>query len=322
MHDTTPMIYWLPPQHHEQAAYGEPRSSDERVDLAVIIVSWNVKSHALANIEGLLQSQGTVTAELIVIDNASQDGTVEVVRQKYAEVRVIANDHNAGFAGANMQGMLAAHARHCLLLNPDMRVEPDALQKTVEYLDAHPDVAVVGGRLASSQGGLVKSVRRFPDVWSQLLIILKLPHLFPHVLDRYLYPDFNYEREQSVEVVRGSYFAIHERAIEILGGLDTRYFIWFEEMDYCKRAIHHGFKVMYVPWIRATDYVGRSFAQTKRFLSQQRMTKSMTQYFDVWHPWWQSRLISLVRYIGLGITWLADQWLTLRGIKEYHSTKT
>ncbi|MDO8617739.1 MAG: glycosyltransferase family 2 protein [Candidatus Uhrbacteria bacterium] len=303
-------IFFLPPRH------------SERVDLAIVTVSWNVKDHLIQNYEALLNSHGQITAEIILIDNDSKDGTRETIRERFPLVRVIANDRNAGFAAANMQGMLAAHARHCLLLNPDMRVEPDALQKTVEYLDAHADVAVVGGRLLSANGQIVKSVRRFPDVWSQLLIILKLPHLLPRVLDRYLYPDFDYAREQSVEVVRGSYFAIHERALEILGGLDTRYFIWFEEMDYCKQAIGRGFKVMYVPWICATDYVGRSFSQTKRFLSQRRFTKAMVQYFEKWHAGWQWRLLSLARYVGLCIAWLADQWLVRRGAKEYRSTKT
>ena len=132
------MIRWLSPEHKE------------KVDLAVLIVSWNVRDLLLQNLEALLQSEGDISAEVIVIDNASQDGTAAAVHERFPQARVIANDRNAGFAAANAQGLAASCARHVLLLNPDMRVEKDALAKTVAYLDAHPEAAVVGAKLVSS----------------------------------------------------------------------------------------------------------------------------------------------------------------------------
>lgn len=291
------IIQWLPPLH------------SERTDLAVLIVSWNVKDLVLKNIEALFKSEGSIKAELIVIDNASKDGTVEAIRAQFPNVRVIANNYNAGFSLANTQGMVAMHARHCLLLNPDMSVEPATLQKTVTYLDAHSDVGIMGAHLMTADGKNVDHVRRFPTFWSQLAIILKLPHLFPTIVDHYLAKDFDYSREQMVDSIRGSYFAIHERALERCAALDTRYFIWFEEVDYCKKVQAQGMKVAYVPDIHAIDYVGRSFAQRESFWKQKNFTRSMVQYFEKWHPWWETLILKAVRLVVLAGVWLIESAL-------------
>ena len=278
----------------------------ETADLAVLIVNWNVKDSLLQNLNALFQSQGSISAEAIVIDNASTDGSVEAVREKYPLVTVIANAENRGFSAANNQGMAVMRARHCLLLNPDMVVAPDALQKTVEYLDAHPTVAVASGKLTRENGSVLETVRHFPDIWSQLAILFKLPHLFPKIVSRYLCHGFDYDREQSVDSVRGSYFAINGNALKDLGGLDQRYFIWFEEVDYCRNAAKHGWLVMHVPSISAMDRVGRSFAQRRLYWKQKNVTKSMAQYFEKWHPGWQTWLIKIVRPPLLAAAWVVD----------------
>lgn len=290
----TQLVEWLAPGHEKKA------------DVAVLIVSWNVKELVLKNIHALLESEGTMSAEVIIIDNASKDGTVDAIHAQFPQVRVIINTYNAGFSLANTQGMIAMHARHCLLLNPDMRVEADSLQKTVEYLNTHPDVGVMGARLQSDAGTIVEHVRRFPSLASQLAILLKLPHIFPNSVDQYLAKDFDYAREQAVDSIRGSYFAIHETALERCAGLDTRYFIWFEEVDYCKKVMEQGLRIMYVPDVRATDFVGRSFAQRESFWKQKNFSRSMVQYFEKWHPWWEALVLKAVRLIVLAAVWIVD----------------
>ncbi len=265
-----------------------------------------MKALLLESLRALFASEGSISAEVIVIDNASQDGTVEAIHTQFPQVRVIANHRNVGFARANMQGMLAMRARHCLLLNPDMRVENDAVSKTVSYLDAHTDVAVLGARLSKPDGQGIPSVRRFPTLGSQLAILFKLPRFIPSFTRHYLATDMDYALEQEVDSVRGSFFAIHRRALDALGGLDTRYFIWFEEVDYCKRAVSQGWKVMYVPTIRAVDYIGQSFAKRATYWKQRQFTKSMAQYFFAWHPWWQGMVIAILRTIPVAAAWITD----------------
>lgn len=284
-----------------------PEKPQEQVDLAVVIVSWNVKDLLKANLDCLAQSQGELKVQVVVVDNASKDDSVKMVHEEYSWVTLIANKDNLGFAKAVNQGIQAAPSRHVLLLNPDMRVEPETLQKIVDYLDLYPDVGVVSGLLKKEDGSVLHSVRRFPDVWSQAAILLKLPHLFKNITKNYLFEDFDYMREQTVDSVRGSLFGINHSVLKQLPGLDERYFIWFEEVDYCKAVHAHGMKVMHAPSIVAHDYVGRSFAQRKRFWKQNQFSRSMLTYFQKWHPGWRAWLIAIIRPFPLAAAWIADK---------------
>ncbi len=274
-------------------------------DLAVIIVSWNVRDVLLKNIDSLRQSSG-VNIEIIVVDNHSKDGTVDALRASYPDVTVIANTENHGFSKACNQGIEASNSRHILLLNPDMLVEADALAKTVAYLDSHPDVAVVSGKLLNKHGKPIHHFRRFPTIGDQLVVMFKLGKLFPRLLDKYHALDLNPDHEQSVDTVRGSYFAINRTALDKLGTLDERYYIWFEEVDYCKRAHFHKMKVMYVPSIVAHDLVGESFKQRHLFWKQTHFMRSMLSYFEKWHPGWRVWVIRAARPAVLIAAQVAD----------------
>lgn len=276
-------------------------------DLAIIIVSWNVKALVLKNLEALRQALVGLSVQVVVVDNASADGTVEAVRASFPEVTVIANTDNVGFAKACNQGIGASHSRHVLLLNPDMQVEADAVRMTIAYLDTHPEVGVMGAKLIGADGKTIPHVRRFPTFWDQLATLLKVPHFFPHFLDRYLGKDFDLDKEQFVDSVRGSYFAINRTALERLGGLDERYFIWFEEVDYCKQVHAAGLKIAYVPSIIAHDLVGRSFAQRDSYWKQKNFTRSMVTYFKKWHPWWQGTALAAARVFVLAVAWVLSR---------------
>lgn len=292
-------------------SFVDPRSDASISDLGVVIVSYNVCDLLQENLRALFASVGEGRIEVIVVDNASRDASVAMTRTEFPLAYVVANTHNAGFAGAVNQGIAATRARHILLLNPDMRIEADTLSKTIAYADrvSKEKVAVIGGFLQTEAGKILPTVRRFPDVWSQLAIILKLPHIFPNlqVLKRYHAEDFDYTKEQDVDSVRGSYFVLTETGRAELGVLDSRYFIWFEEVDYCKNAISKGWKVRFTPELRATDFVGRSFQQVTRLWAQIQFTRSMVQYFAKWHPGSDVMLLKCARVMGISQNWLVDQ---------------
>lgn len=278
-------------------------------DIAVVIVSWNVREILLKNLEALFQSRG-VNFEVILVDNHSKDGTVDIVACDFPDVKVIGNTSNHGFSKACNQGIEASHGRHILLLNPDMIVEPDALAKTVEYLDAHPDVAVVSGKLLNKHQKPIHHFRRFPTIADQLVVMFKLSHVFPKLLKRYHGLDLDPDHEQSVDTVRGSYFAINRTALDTLGLLDERYFIWFEEVDYCMRAHSHKLQVMYVPSIVAHDLsnlVGQSFKQRSLIWKQTHFLRSMLSYFEKWHPGWRVWVIRAGRPAVLIASIVADK---------------
>ncbi len=257
-------------------------ASNSQKDLAVIIVSWNVKDAVLENLRSVFASEPILALDVILVDNASEDRTVEAVREAFPDVRVIANKENLGFAAACNQGLAASSARHALLLNPDMRVEPDALAKTVDYLDAYPNVAVIGARLVGADGKPMHHLRRFPTWKDQFVILFKLGRFFPKTIDHYMGRDLDLELEQDVDTVRGSYFAMNRSALDSIGLLDERYFIWFEEVDYCRRTREKGMVVRYVPSIVAHDSVGKSFAQRSRWWKRKQFMTSMMKYFLKW----------------------------------------
>ncbi|MBI4135514.1 glycosyltransferase family 2 protein [Candidatus Uhrbacteria bacterium] len=294
------------------------------MDLSIVIVSWNVEEklkECLRSIEDTLAAprdqataeSGLVTPaafsyEVFVVDNASKDGTVQMVEQEFPWVHVIANDFNAGFAKANNQAIRLSQGRYVLLLNPDMRLFQGTLEGMVKFMDEERNarVGVAGCWLVDEQGNTVPQVRRFPTIKDQLAIMLKVPHLFPRVLDSYMMQDFDYSKEARIDSIRGSFFMIRRETLDKIGLLDEGFFIWFEEVDFCKRAIAAGFEVAYTPTVKAVDYVGQSFKQMKLYPKQKMFTRSMIYYFKKHRPWWEAELLDWLRPVALSAVWLGD----------------
>lgn len=269
------------------------------MDLSIIIVSWNVKEKLRKNLKALLESEGDFKYEIFVVDNASSDGSAEMVRQEFPQVKLIANSDNLGFAKANNQAISAAAGRFILLLNPDMMVNKETLVQILVWARAHQDATVVGCRLIDEQGKTIKQVRRFPKFFDQLLVISKLPHVFPFLLNKYLCSNFNYDIPSRVDSVRGAFFLINTENYQKISGqtkpyLDERYFIWFEEVDFCRQVYQQGGQVWYTPSAQCLDYVGQSFAQVKRVKTQAYFRDSMLKYFAKWESPWQTKVLVMV----------------------------
>lgn len=277
------------------------------MDFSIIIVSWNVKDRLRANLQALADSQGESSCEIIVVDNASHDGTAAMVQSEFPTVRLIANQENQGFAKACNQGMREAQEKVFILLNPDMRVQPTTLSHLKQWLTTNPQADVVGIKLVDEQGTLVRHVRRFPKWTNQLAIILKLPHIFPAILHHYLQIDFNYEAAAAVEVVRGAFFVLPRRTVERFGYLDERYFLWFEEVDYCRTVHEQGGQVWYTPVAQAEDFVGQSFAQVSRPKKQAYFRDSMLTYFKKWHAQWQVVILQLAWEVAEALVWYGEK---------------
>lgn len=257
------------------------------MDISIIIVSYKVKELLRNNLEALFESQGDLSQEIFVVDNNSGDGSVEMVRKDFPQVNVIANSENLGFAAANNQAIRRCSGKYVLLLNPDMQVFPDTLEKMVSWMDHHPEAGVAGCKLVNEQGEVIPHLRKFPGFWDQLAIVLKLPHLFPFVLNRYIPKNIDYNQEQEVDSIRGSFFMIRGEVLKELEGLDERYFIWFEEVDLCRHLKETGWKVMYTPEVQCRDHIGKSFTQVPKGRTQKYFRDSMLKYFRKWHPGWQ-----------------------------------
>jgi GT2 family glycosyltransferase len=272
--------------------------------LTVIIVSYNVKEKLRDNLSVLLKSKTNFEFEIFVVDNDSKDGSSDMVKNEFPNVKLIENDENLGFAKANNQAIKQADSEFILLLNPDMRVMPDTLQNMITWMEAEPWVSVAGCKLVDEGGNIIKHVRRFPNVWNQLVIVLKIPHVYPRSLDRYLRKDFDYDKPAMVDSIRGGFMMIRRSLIDKIGVLDERYFLWFEEVDYCKTAgmiknDQPAGEVWYTPAAVCVDYVGQSFKQLSRAQAQKHFRDSMLKYFKKWHPGWRYWLLRSAWPLGI-----------------------
>ncbi len=269
------------------------------MDLSVVIVSWNVKDKLKNNLATLFKSQGDFKFEVFVVDNNSTDGSTALVSAEFPQVKLITNSDNRGFAAANNQAIKETSGQFILLLNPDMQVEPDTLSKTLIWARQNPEATVIGCRLINEQGETIKQVRRFPKLFDQLMIALKLPHLFPGIVNKYLASDFNYEEAAPVDSIRGAFFLINRASYQKISGenlplLDEQYFIWFEEVDFCRQVYKLGGTVWYTPASRCLDYVGQSFKQVPRGQAQKYFGASMVKYFRKWESAWEAIILEVV----------------------------
>lgn len=249
-------------------------------DVSVIIVNWNV-SGLLARCLASLQEQRGVTAEIFVIDNASSDGSTEMVRSKFPSVRLIANKQNRGFAAANNQGLREATGRHLFLLNPDTIIPPTTLASIVRYFDLHANVGVIGPQIRNPDGTVQASIRRNPDFLSQALVLLKVHAFAPGIpsVRRYFAADFDYFAAAQVEQVMGAALAFRRKLLNDVGLFDEEFFLWFEEVDFCRRAQKTGWKIQYIPDICITHVGGQSFQQLLNLQQQIIFDKSLLRYF-------------------------------------------
>lgn len=269
------------------------------MDLSIVIVSWKVKNKLSANLSALFKSQGDFKYEVFVVDNYSSDGTVEMVNSEFPQVTLIANKENLGFAAANNQAIKQTSGKYILLLNPDMQVRPNTLFKMLDWVKNNPRATVSGCKLVNERGEVIRQVRRFPKFSDQLAVALKLPHVFPKIVDHYLASDFDYSQAAKVDSIRGAFFLINREAYEKISAskpplLDERYFIWFEEVDFCRGVTRFGGEVWYTPVAECVDYVGASFAQVKRGQAQKYFSDSMIKYFQKWEAPWQARFLKFI----------------------------
>lgn len=275
--------------------------------LSVITVTWNNEDQIRTCIESVLSACQTCEFEHYIVDNGSTDATVAIVRS-YPHTQLITNEYNAGFSHANNQAVLEATGEYVLFLNADMRLAVGSMNTMLDWMDSRPEVGLASPKLINEHGELnvEATPRRFPRLWEQVSLILKLIHVFPGMLNKYHMREFDPDREQQVDSVRGSFMLVRKSILDSLGwGFDPRYFIWYEDVDLCREVWAMGKEVVYTPVITAVDFVGQSFKQRTSVWKQQQFTKSMLLYFQKWEPWYIWIWIWITRPIGVALVCIA-----------------
>ena len=287
-------------------------------DLSVVTVNWKVADLVGELLGSIHANKEDLAVEVYVVDNDSRDHIEDVVAKFRARsdvpVTLIRNDRNLGFAKANNQAIRRCSGRVVALLNPDTRVTKGALKRMLDWMAARPDVGIAGPKLLNQDGSLQESVRRFPRLVDQALILLKLQHLWPSAppFRTYLAKDFDYGKEQDVDQLMGAALFVRRKVFEGVGLLDERFFIWFEEVDFCKRAKAAGWGVVYVPSVQVVHHGGASFAQAMTLRKQRYFSASMAKYFRKHRGTWTLLVLALPMLIGLLAASLLSLWTSVR----------
>ena len=260
----------------------------------MIVVSYNTRDLLRACLESVFRKSLSHSFDVWVVDNASSDGSADMVRERFPCVRLIANETNAGFAAANNQAIRASAGRHLLFLNPDTEILSGSLDRMIDELDQHADVGLLGVRLVYAGGQFQHSCFRFPGLAQAFL---DLHPLHPRLLDSPLngrYPRQAYERPMDIDHCLGACFMM-PRATGL--EFDEAYFMYVEEIDLCWRLKRAGWKLRYLPELTVLHHAGASTSQRRPDMQAQLL---------------RSRRIFNRRYHGplFNLTWEAMQFLS------------
>ena len=249
------------------------------IDVSVVLVSYNTRDLLLEAITSVIADDQRCTTEIIVVDNDSRDGSADAVSTMFPDVRLVKSPENVGFAAGVNLGLRNTHGRFVLLLNPDSRVKIGSIDALADYLDAHDNVGIVGPRVVDGAGRNQTSAWQFPSLVNLVLSGTYAYKLFPQssVLNR--------ERLAGaplagrVDAVSGCAFMLRREVLEAIGPLDSSFFMYLEETDFCLRARMAGFETHFVPAGEVVHLGGKSSEQQPRrnFLEYRR---SQLKYFS------------------------------------------
>ena len=256
------------------------------MDVSVIIVNWNTQSLLRNCLTSVYECAGAIDYEIIVVDNASTDGSAEMVRNDFQDVILIENTENRGFAAANNQGMAIAKGKYVLLLNSDTIVLANSIAKAVRFADENLQTAVMGCQVLNQDGSIQQTCFKFPSILNMLLSSTYLYKLFPRnkFFGREQMTWWDRSDVRQVDVVTGCFMLVRREAIEQVGPMDERFFMYGEETDWCYRFREKGWKIMFAPVGQIIHFGGQSTAKRPVVMIIQ-LRLSILKFIKKHHSW-------------------------------------
>jgi GT2 family glycosyltransferase len=266
--------------------------------LAIVIVSWNAKGYLLDCLRSIHEHPFHSSLEVVVVDNHSSDGSPKAVAEQFPQVTLIRNGTNLGFARGNNLGITQTNSRYVALVNSDVVVLPGCLNRLVEYMDAHPEVGLCGPRILNPDGSLQPSCRKKPRLWGSLCTTFSLHQLFRRscFFSGPFMNFFAHDRELEVDVLSGCFWMASREAIREVGLLDEAFFMYAEDLDWCKRFHNAGWGVKFFPGAEAIHHGGKSSenAPVQFFVEMQ---KANLQYWQKHHRPWEQQVFLLLFFL-------------------------
>lgn len=277
--------------------------------LSIVIVNWNTRQLLDDCLESIYRTLPRFLFSVIVIDNASSDGSTEMVRDRFPEVHLLENQENVGFAKACNQGIrLAGDAEYILLLNPDTVVLSDALQVLVDFMDDHPQVGAAGLRVIGPDGSLEQSCYVTPTLWREFVRLFHLGRIFPN--SAYRMDGWDTDTPCRVDIIQGDCLLLRKATLDEVGLLDERFFIYSEDFDLCYRLQLANWLLYWVPQAQVVHYGGQSTGQAsaEMFL---KLYQSKLLYFRKHHGHAAALVYKVLLYVTALSRFLLIPWAML-----------
>ncbi|MCS7066857.1 MAG: glycosyltransferase family 2 protein, partial [Fimbriimonadales bacterium] len=233
--------------------------------LSLCIVNWNTRELLRACLRSIYQYPPDEPFEVIVVDNASTDGSAEMVRAEFPQVILMANSENRGYARGNNQAMERAQGEFILLLNPDTEMRPNTLRNALRFLREHPEVGAIGAKQLFPDGRVQPSVRGFPTPRNLLFEVLGLARLCPRsrLLAAYRMRWFTYDHPMPVDQPMGTFLMVRRAVLEQVGLMDEAFPLFFNDVDWCYRIWQAGWQIWFVPEVEILHHGGASTRQVR-----------------------------------------------------------
>ncbi|MCP4572416.1 MAG: glycosyltransferase [bacterium] len=293
------------------------------VKLAVVIVHYNTSDDLARCLESLNAYGPPDDFRIVVVDNASRDEGLAEVHRRFPDCEWIFNADNQGYSRGCNRGLAAVEAEYYLLLNPDVVVKPGALARLLEFADAHPRAGIIGPQLLNEDGTIQHSCRRFYTFWTLVLRRTFLGRLFPdsRPVRRHLMQDFDHRSARPVDWLLGGCLLVRRSAVDRTGPMDERFFLYFEDVDWCYRMWRAGCEVLYTPDARFVHRHRRSSAQGATSRSFWLHLGSLISFYEKWGAlvWlfkkWRDPLLLFVMWL-LDMTGLAAAFGLAYGLRN------
>lgn len=260
------------------------------IDISIIIVNWNTKEYLRQCLQSIRDNVHDVSYETIVVDNGSEDGSPEMLEEHFPWVTLIETGANLGFAKANNIGMKAAGGRYYCLSNSDIVVKPGSIELLVEFMDSNEDVGIAGPRILNSDDSFKPSCRRAPSEISQFARAVWLDTVFPKLGSHMTASEHQHMRD--VDVIVGCFWIARREAVDEIGMLDERFFIYSEDNDWCRRFNSSGWRVVYNPETTII-HIGGVSSSNDPITFYIAMMKSNIQYWQKHYGSFRTKLLVL-----------------------------
>ena len=293
----------------EETAPGAQDRASLAPRVTVIIVSYNTKGPLLDCLESLETERRTLPLDVIVVDNNSTDETPFAVATSFPWVHLLVNRENVGFARAVNQGLEFSTGDFVLLLNPDTIVPAGSIAASVQELANHPDTGMLGCKLVRPSGDFDHAAKRgFPTIASALYYFLGLSRRYPESprLSQYTASHLGIDEPGQVDAINGAFMLVRKEALVEVGAMDERYWLWAEDLDWCKRFWDQGWKVLYWPGVEVTHLKGASVGDHRSTRLNFAFHRSIWLFYAKHHAHEHSSLVSAIVWLGLWSKFVAS----------------